>query len=94
MRADGSVACWGYDGALYSTPPGATWGQATSAPADVRTESIVSQFASVSTGWAHTCGVRADGSVACWEDDGSPYSTPPVGEFASVSGGGGVTPAD
>ena len=23
-------------------------------------------FVSVSAGWGHTCGLRSDGSVACW----------------------------
>ena len=52
-------------------------------------------FISVSAGGAHTCGVRADGTVECWgwnEDlDGNVVgqATPPSGEFASVSAGGG-----
>ena len=37
------------------------------------------EFASVSAGGAHTCGVRLDGSVACWGDDGFGKSTPPEG---------------
>ena len=46
------------------------------------------EFASVSAGGAHTCGVRVDGSVACWGRD-SEYGllSPPEGEFASVSAG-------
>ena len=27
---------------------------------------VKGEFASVSAGYAHTCGVRADGTVACW----------------------------
>ena len=49
------------------------------------------QFASVSAGYFHTCGVRRDGSVECWGSDLSGQATPPSGEFASVSGGGGHT---
>ena len=41
------------------------------------------EFASVSAGGVHTCGVKRDGSVACWGQ-----ATPPAGEFASVSAGG------
>ena len=49
-------------------------------------------FASVSAGFAHTCGVKRDGSVECWgsnEVGGNPIgqATPPSGEFASVSAG-------
>ena len=42
------------------------------------------EFASVSAGYNHTCGVRTGGSVACW---GYVRGTPPQGEFASVSAG-------
>ena len=46
------------------------------------------EFASVSAGKNHTCGVRADGSVACWGRDGDGEATAPEGEFASVSAEG------
>ena len=46
-----------------------------------------SSFVSVSAGGEHTCGVRSDGSVACWGENGSGAATPPVGSFVSVSGG-------
>ena len=48
---------------------------------------------SVSAGLYHTCGVRADGTVACWgsNEDGQGnvvgQATPPEGEFSSVSAG-------
>ena len=45
------------------------------------------QFASVSAGSFHTCGVGRDGSVECWGFDLSGQATPPSGEFASVSSG-------
>ena len=35
----------------------------------------------------HTCGVRTDGSVACWGLDSFGEATPPEGEFVSVSAG-------
>ena len=44
-------------------------------------------FSSVSAVGGHTCGVRVDGSVACWGNDGFGQATPPEGEFASVSAG-------
>ena len=44
------------------------------------------KWASVSGGGAHTCGVKRDGSVACWGwNKGFYRPTPPEGEFASVS---------
>ena len=42
---------------------------------------------SVSAGGLHTCGVRADGTVACWGANASGESTPPAGWFLSVSAG-------
>ena len=55
------------------------------------TQPPAGEFVSVSTGTGHTCGVRGDGSVACWGDDGDGQVTPPAGEFASVSAGGNHT---
>ena len=45
------------------------------------------EFASVSAGGAHTCGVRLDGSVACWGADSLGRTAPREGEFTSVSAG-------
>ena len=51
-------------------------------------------FKSVSAGYEHTCGVRRDGSVACWGSNRSHpignivgQATPPGGSFDSVSAG-------
>ena len=49
--------------------------------------STENSFVSVSAGFGHTCGVKTDGSVACWGDNEFDKSTPPGGEFASVSAG-------
>jgi Regulator of chromosome condensation (RCC1) repeat len=39
--------------------------------------------------WSHdTCGVRTDGTLACWGDDSAGQSTPPGGTFTTVSAGG------
>ena len=46
------------------------------------------EFASVSAGGWHTCGVKGDGTVACWGWNVKGQATPPTGEFASVSAGG------
>ncbi len=43
--------------------------------------------ASVSAGDAHTCGVRTDGTAACWGSDDDGRSTPPAGTFTQVSAG-------
>ena len=44
-------------------------------------------FVSVSAGWSHTCGVRRDGSVACWGEDEHGQAAPLAGSFVSVSAG-------
>ena len=50
-------------------------------------QSPTNAFASVSAGGAHTCLVKADGSVECWGDNEFGQATPPGGSFASVSAG-------
>ena len=45
------------------------------------------RFTSVSAGGRHTCGVREDGSLACWGWDAVGQATPPQGRFTSVSAG-------
>ena len=45
------------------------------------------ELASVSAGAGYACGIRTDGSVACWGDDRFSQGTLPEGDFASVSAG-------
>ena len=64
----------------------ATEPEATPAPTEPPTPPADS-FVSVSAGKFHTCGVRNDGSVACWGSGYYGRATPPAGSFVSVSGG-------
>lgn len=50
-------------------------------PASVR-------FIAIDAGYGHTCGLRADQTVACWGDNRSGQSNAPAGEFLAVSAGG------
>ena len=37
------------------------------------------QFTAISTGWSHTCALRADGTAVCWGTDWDGRATPPGG---------------
>ncbi|MCJ7509566.1 MAG: RCC1 domain-containing protein, partial [Dehalococcoidia bacterium] len=45
-------------------------------------------FSQVSAGGYHNCGVRTDGTLACWGAHGDGRTTPPAGTFSQVSAGG------
>ena len=63
---------------------GATFGSFT---LTVTEEGAAEPFVSVSAGGRHTCGVRSNGSVACWGSNADGRATPPAGSFVSVSAG-------
>jgi alpha-tubulin suppressor-like RCC1 family protein len=42
---------------------------------------------SVAAGYAHGCGVRGDGTLACWGDNTHGQALPPAGTFSQVSAG-------
>jgi hypothetical protein len=44
-------------------------------------------FTQVSAGGSHNCGVRADGTLACWGWNDYGQATPPDGTFSQVSAG-------
>ena len=44
-------------------------------------------FVQLSAGEKHACGLRADGSVACWGDNGYGQSTPPAATFTHIAVG-------
>ena len=44
-------------------------------------------FLTVSAGTSFACGLKTDGTVACWGDNSAGEATPPAGAFASVSVG-------
>ena len=46
---------------------------------------IITEFASISAGRYHTCGLGTDGYVGCWGDDWNGSTMPPDGTFSSVS---------
>ncbi len=44
-------------------------------------------FSAVSAGAEHSCGLRSNGSVECWGNNGSRRASPPTGSFSAVSAG-------
>jgi hypothetical protein len=45
-------------------------------------------FKAVTAGWSHTCGIRANDTVACWgEDSWTGKTHPPAGAFAQIAAG-------
>ena len=44
-------------------------------------------WSTVSAGGLHTCGVRTDGTLACWGHNDIGQATPPEGTFIQVGGG-------
>lgn len=88
-----STHAQGSSGSVISSP--ATEIQATeeavSSNAGLVQDEREVKFASISTGFDHTCRVQRDGGVSCWGADYDGKSTPPAGEFASVSAGSGHT---
>ena len=48
---------------------------------------VITEFASISAGDNHTCGVGTDGYVGCWGNDIFGKASPPDGEFSFVAAG-------
>ena len=73
----------GPGGATPTEAPGVTGETSATASVgvveDVGGQVTKTEFASVSAGANYTCGLRADGSVACWGSDYGGKATPPEG---------------
>ena len=98
VKIDGSAICWGWNSqgqatprtqmpAIVLTPTMVPTPTVAVTPVPTLTPVPSVPFVSVSTGEAHTCGLKTDGSVLCWGYNSDGQSTPPDGPFASVSAG-------
>ena len=64
------------------------WGRATPTAAGAPLVVGATAFASISSGWSYTCGLRSDGSVSCWGLNNTGQATAPAGEiFNAISSG-------
>ena len=84
VRADGSVTC-----VRFAKPDEASAYARDIAPSGIEAPAPEGRFTSVSVGYRLACGVREDGSVACWGQHryDVPELRPPEGAFRSVSVG-------
>jgi alpha-tubulin suppressor-like RCC1 family protein len=71
--------------------PSATAVTGSPVPHGLVTSATVYTFTQLSAGGSHTCGVKTDGTVACWGYNNLGQATPPSGSFTSVSAGGSHT---
>ena len=54
----------------------------------VQTPPAGEKLVSISTGWAHSCGLREDGTPVCWGSNQNGKASPPAGErFKSIDAG-------
>ena len=49
------------------------------------------RFTTIDAGYGHACGLRADGTVACWGDNHFGQAEAPGGQFTAVSAGGEIS---
>jgi alpha-tubulin suppressor-like RCC1 family protein len=61
------------------------------APLDARPTPVRPTFKSVAIGFAHSCNVLTDDSIACWGRDDRGQSSPPGGAFKTVAVGSSHT---
>lgn len=71
--ADGAIRCWGSDQFGQSTPP--TENELGSI-INEGAEGLEGPWVAVGAGYAHSCGLRAGGSIYCWGINSDQQSTP------------------
>ncbi|MCY3953312.1 MAG: RCC1 domain-containing protein [bacterium] len=97
LRTDGSVDCW-YPTAheprevflldFTSEPDHFLWGDARWWPVYDTSHVPAGTFGHLAPGGRHACGLRLNGSVACWGSDHQGQATAPAGTFDALSAGG------
>ena len=96
LRSDGTIACWGANEEWRITncetdlPAGELPLCDTEWVRTGQADPPAGQFSAVAGGWQHSCGLRTDGTIACWGRNEDGQADPPAGRFRSVSAGGTV----
>ena len=85
LRADRSVACWGVVTGHPGRGPSQNTAIIVGGPA--RPEVPRGSFASISAGAMHSCGLKTDGSLACWGNYQPGEGGTPSDSFTYVSAG-------
>ena len=85
LRADRSVACWGVVTGHPGRGPSQNTAIIVGGPA--RPEVPRGSFASISAGEIHSCGLKTDGSLACWGNYQPGEGGTPSDSFTYVSVG-------
>ena len=83
LRTNGTVTCWGANG-FYDDEDGVRGDFIVDGRADAPSGS----FTAVSAGSHHSCGLRTNGTVACWGANWTGEADAPSGSFTAVSAGG------
>jgi alpha-tubulin suppressor-like RCC1 family protein len=95
LRADDTVVCWGRDAAFQASPPPGLTGQGDGfetlalAGDSIHRQTVWVDWIYDRRGAAHACGLRPDGTLACFGADAFGQATPPTGAFTKVSTGTG-----
>ena len=96
LRSDGTIACWGRNEEWRITscetdlPAGELPLCDTEWARTGQADPPAGQFSAVAAGGEHSCGLRTDGTIACWGRNEDGQADPPAGRFRSVAAGGTV----
>ena len=80
IKTDGTIDCWGNN--QHRTCQQGTDGWACTDVRLTQLDAPEGTFSAISAGNAHTCGIRSDGTIACW---GTKFKYPAQGRFTHIA---------
>ena len=92
VRTDQTITCWGDNesgqtDAPTGPPPTEPLDEVPDAPDSAGPPMTTGPFAAISAGGSHSCGVRADATIACWGYNYNGQLDAPEGLFSAVAAG-------